>query len=108
MYQLAAWNTTDVEGEEVTLMAIPFFHAYGMVVGMNQGVMRASTLVMVPDPRNTKDVLDTIQKYKATIFPGVPAMYNAINNYPDVIAGKYDLSSIKYCISGSAALLRET
>ncbi len=108
MYQLAAWNTTDVEGEEVTLMAIPLFHAYGMVVGMNQGVMRASTLVMVPDPRNTKDVLDTIQKYKATIFPGVPAMYNAINNFPDVIAGKYDLSSIKYCISGSAALLRET
>ncbi len=108
MYQLAAWNTTDVEGEEVTLMAIPLFHAYGMVVGMNQGVMRASTLVMVPDPRNTKDVLDTIQKYKATIFPGVPAMYNAINNHPDVIAGKYDLSSIKYCISGSAALLRET
>ena len=108
MYQLAAWNTTDVEGEEITLMAIPLFHAYGMVVGMNQGVMRASTLVMVPDPRNTKDVLDTIQKYKATIFPGVPAMYNAINNFPDVIAGKYDLSSIKYCISGSAALLRET
>ena len=108
MYQLAAWNTTDVEGEEITLMAIPLFHAYGMVVGMNQGVMRASTLVMVPDPRNTKDVLDTIQKYKATIFPGVPAMYNAINNHPDVIAGKYDLSSIKYCISGSAALLRET
>ncbi|MCH7663768.1 MAG: long-chain fatty acid--CoA ligase [Chloroflexi bacterium] len=108
MYQLAAWNTTDVEGEEITLMAIPLFHAYGMVVGMNQGIMRASTLVMVPDPRNITDVLDTIQKYKATIFPGVPAMYNAINNHPDTIAGKYDLSSIKYCISGSAALLRET
>jgi long-chain acyl-CoA synthetase len=63
---------------------------------------------MVPNPRDLKDVLENIQKYKATLFPGVPAMYNGINNYPDVAAGKYDLSSIKACISGSAPLLLET
>lgn len=108
MHQIGAWNTIDVEGEEVSVIAIPLFHAYGMVVGLNYGVMMASTLVMVPDPRNTKDVLDNLQKYRATIFPGVPAMYIAINNHPDVISGKYDLSSIKFCLSGSAALLRET
>jgi long-chain acyl-CoA synthetase len=49
-----------------------------------------------------------LQKYKATIFPGVPTLYNAINNHPDVKAGKYNLSSIKACISGSAPLMRET
>jgi len=38
----------------------------------------------------------------------VPALYNGINNHPDVKAGKYNLSSIKACISGSAALMRET
>jgi long-chain acyl-CoA synthetase len=108
MQQLAAWNTMAVEGEEVFVIAIPLFHAYGMVVGLNYGVMLASCLVMVPDPRDTKDVLDNIQKYRATIFPGVPAMYNAINNHPDVLAGKYDLGSIKSCLSGSAPLLRET
>ncbi|HUS83496.1 MAG TPA: AMP-binding protein, partial [Anaerolineales bacterium] len=43
-----------------------------------------------------------------TIYPGVPAMYNAINNHPDVKAGKVDVSSIKACISGSAPLMRET
>ena len=63
---------------------------------------------MIPNPRDMKDVLTSIQKYKASIFPGVPTQYNAINNNPDVIAGKYNLSSIKGCISGSAPLMRET
>jgi long-chain acyl-CoA synthetase len=68
----------------------------------------ASVMVMVPNPRDLNDVLESIQKYKATIFPGVPTLYNAINNHPDVKAGKYNLSTIKACISGSAPLLRET
>jgi long-chain acyl-CoA synthetase len=63
---------------------------------------------MVPNPRDLKDVLSNIQKYKATIFPGVPTLYNAINNHPDVVAGKYKLDTIKACISGSAPLMRET
>ncbi|MBT4842537.1 MAG: long-chain fatty acid--CoA ligase [Anaerolineae bacterium] len=93
---------------EVVLMAIPLFHVYGMVAGMNFGLSTGSTLVMVPNPRDLKDVLDNISKYRASIFPAVPTLYNAINNHPDVLSGKYDLSSIKACISGSAALMRET
>jgi long-chain acyl-CoA synthetase len=54
------------------------------------------------------DVIGSIAKFKPTIYPGVPAMYNAINNHPDVIAGKVDVSSIRGCISGSAPLMRET
>jgi long-chain acyl-CoA synthetase len=65
-------------------------------------------MIMIPNPRDLKDVLTSIDKYKPNIYPGVPAMYNAINNHPDVLAGKYDLSSIQACISGSAPLLRET
>lgn len=87
-------------------MAIPLYHVYGMVAGMLFAVRIGASLVMVPDPRDVKDVLDTIQKYRATFYPGVPALYNLINNYQEV--GKYDLSSIKGCISGSAPLLRET
>jgi long-chain acyl-CoA synthetase len=63
---------------------------------------------MVPNPRDLDDLLGNLQKYKATIFPGVPTLYNAINNHPDVQAGKYDLSTISGCISGSAPLMRET
>jgi long-chain acyl-CoA synthetase len=65
-------------------------------------------MVMIPNPRDIKDILTSIQKFKPTLYPGVPTMYNAINVHPDVKAGKYDLSSIKGCISGSAPLMRET
>jgi long-chain acyl-CoA synthetase len=106
--QMAAWVPNAVEGQEVLCMAIPLYHVYGMVAGLNYAILTGASMAMVPDPRNTQDILDNLTKYKATVYPGVPAMYNAINNNPGVMAGKYDLSSIKFCISGSAPLMRET
>jgi len=106
--QLRGWFVNLEEGKEVFLMGIPLFHVYGMVAGMNLAMATGSTMVMVPNVRDLKDVMDNISKYRCTIFPGVPALYNGINNHPDVKAGKYNLSSIKACISGSAALMRET
>ncbi len=107
-YQIRMWFVDAEEGKEVTLMAIPLFHVYGMVAGMLFSILAGSSMVMVPNPRDLADVLGNIQKYKTTIFPGVPTLYNAINNHPDVLAGKYNLSTIKACISGSAPLMRET
>jgi long-chain acyl-CoA synthetase len=106
--QCRSWITEAEDGKETVLLAIPLFHVFGMVAGMLFGIYAGASLVMIPDPRNTKDILSSIQKYKASIFPGVPTMYNAINNNPEVIEGKYNLSSIKGCISGSAPLMRET
>lgn len=106
--QMAEWFVTAEEGKEIVLMAIPLFHVYGMVAGLLFGIRIGSSLVMVPNPRDLKDVLSNIQIYSTTLFPGVPTLYNAINNHPDVKAGNYKLSSIKACISGSAPLLRET
>ena len=106
--QLRGWFVNLDEGKEVFLMGIPLFHVYGMVAGMNLSMATGSTMVMVPNVRDLKDVMDNIAKYRCTIFPGVPALYNGINNHPDVKGHKYDLSSIKACISGSAALMRET
>ena len=106
--QIKLWMTNIEEGKEVVLMAIPLFHVYGMVAGMLFGMASGASLVMVPNAKDLKDNLENISKYKPTIFPGVPTLYNALNNHPDVLAGKYDLSSIKACISGSAPLMRET
>jgi long-chain acyl-CoA synthetase len=106
--QIRLWNTSAVDGNEVVLMAIPLFHVYGMVAGMLFAVYSGASMVMIPNPRDLEDVLTNIQKYKATIFPGVPTLYNAINNHPDVLAGKYNLGTIKACISGSAPLMRDT
>jgi long-chain acyl-CoA synthetase len=106
--QMRAWFVNCIDGQEVFLMGIPLFHVYGMVAGMSLAMTLGASLVMVPNARDLKDVLENISKYKTTIFPGVPLLYNGINNHPDVKAGKYDLSSIKACISGSAPLMRET
>jgi long-chain acyl-CoA synthetase len=106
--QIRYWMRDLVEGGETVLMAIPLFHVYGMVAGMSFAIASGASMVMIPNPRDLKDVLSSIDKYRPTIYPGVPTMYNAINNHPDVAAGKYDLSSIKACISGSAPLMRET
>ncbi|MFN8413086.1 MAG: long-chain fatty acid--CoA ligase [Anaerolineales bacterium] len=106
--QIKSWMPLLEQGKEVVLMGIPLFHVYGMVAGMNFAMANGASMVMIPNARDLKDVLDNISKYKATIFPGVPLLYNGINNHPDVKAGKYNLSSIKACISGSAPLMRET
>jgi long-chain acyl-CoA synthetase len=103
-----AWLTDCKEREEVILAALPFFHAYGLIVTLNFGILIGATLVIIPDPRDRRDLLGSINKYKPTIFPGVPAMYVAINNDPGVAAGKYDIRSIRVCLSGAAPLLTET
>jgi long-chain acyl-CoA synthetase len=106
--QMKDWMNSLKEGSETVLMAIPLYHVYGMVAGMLFAIAGGSSMVMIPNPRDLKDVLESIDKYHPTVFPGVPSLYNAINNHPDVAAGKYHLDSIKACISGSAPLLRET
>lgn len=105
--QILEWFP-DEPGASVLLMAIPLFHVYGMVAGMLFAVQGAVSMAMVPNPRDIDDLLQTIDKYQPTFFPGVPTLYNAINNHPDVAAGKYRLGSIRACISGSAPLMRET
>lgn len=106
--QFRHWLVGVHDGSEVVLAAIPFFHVYGMVIGMHVGVCAAASLVLIPSAREVTDILRNIEHHHATLFPGVPNMYNAINRHPDVLAGKYNLHSIKACISGSAPLLRTT
>jgi long-chain acyl-CoA synthetase len=106
--QITAWFVDLRAGQDVTLMAIPLFHVYGMIAGMAFAIAAGAALVMVPDPRDMKDLLENIHKYHPTTFPGVPALYNAINNNPEVKAGRVHMSSIRACISGSAPLLHET
>ncbi len=106
--QIRTWLVGTEEGKETILMAIPLYHVYGMVLGMLFAMRLGAAMVLIHNPRDLKDILTSIQKYKTSIFPGVPNLYNAINNHPHVQAGKYNLNAIKACISGSTPLLRET
>jgi long-chain acyl-CoA synthetase len=98
------WLTRGKEGEERLLAVIPFFHVYGMTTAMNLGVLMGSKLILLPK-FHTKEVLETINKYRPTIFPGIQAMYLAIGNYPKI--HKYDLTSIKAAICGAGPLMHE-
>lgn len=89
------------DGREVFMAVTPFFHVYGMTVVMNFAILVGAAMVLLPR-FNTKEVLHNIQRYKATTFGGVPTMYIAINNFPEI--KKYKLSSVKACISGAASL----
>src|SRR5260221_1161743 len=74
--QVKAWFLDMREGQEVTLMAIPLYHVYGMLAGMALAMTCAASLVMVPDPRVLKDVLGHIHQYHTTILPAVPGPFN--------------------------------
>jgi long-chain acyl-CoA synthetase len=89
------------DGVESILCALPFFHSFGMLA-MNVGILRAGKLIPVPNPRDLPMVLKEVSKEKATFFPGVPRMFIAINESP--LTSKYDLRSVKACVSGGAAL----
>jgi long-chain acyl-CoA synthetase len=103
--QTASWLTTGQPGGEKLMAAIPFFHVYGMTVGMLYATYLGAEMVIVPNPRPIDNVMNVIQKERCTVFPGVPAMYIGIVNHKQV--GDYDLRSIKACISGSAPLPME-
>ncbi len=90
------------EGTDVILTALPLFHSFGMTTCMNLGVYIGAALILIPNPRDIHDVLGNIAKHRPTVFPGVPTMYVAINNSP--LTPKYDLRSVKACLSGGAAL----
>ena len=105
---VASWISDWKYGQDGLLGAIPFFHSYGMVTAVIFTPSIGGRLIIIPNPRELADVLGSINKYQPAYFPGVPAMYVAINNNPDVAAGKYNLRSIRACISGSAPLMVET
>ncbi len=100
--QISAWFTTLEFGKEVWLASLPFFHVFGMTVSMNFPIRVGAAMVLMPDPRDIPQLVNNIAKHRVTVFPAVPAQFNAINNYAGI--EKLDLTSVKACISGSAPL----
>ena len=99
-YMCNAWLNAK-EGMEVQVNVLPLYHIYGMTVTMNSAIASASTMVLIPR-FDAEEVLKSIQKYRVTLFGGVPTLYAVLIDHPDT--PKYDLSSVKFCISGSSAL----
>ncbi|MGG0663744.1 AMP-binding protein [Viridibacillus arvi] len=97
----SVWMSECIPGEEVIMGVLPFFHVYGMTTVLLLSVMRGDKMVLLPK-FDVETTLKTIQKQKTTLFPGAPTLYIGLLNHPDI--AKYNLSSIKACMSGSAPL----
>ena len=99
--QMLLWYVDLNPGEEKVLGVLPFFHVFAMTAVMNFAVAAGAQMILLPR-YELSQTLATINKKKPTIFPAVPTIYAAINQSPDL--PKYDLSTVRYCISGGAPL----
>jgi long-chain acyl-CoA synthetase len=107
--QLYEWTKSAKEPwTDVIMLPLPLFHVYANVGVQPLAFVGPNPLSIVPNPRDISDLLKTIKQAKPAFFNGIPTLYNAILNHPEVRAGKVDLSSIKLCFSGAAALMAET
>lgn len=89
------------KGKYRMLGVLPFFHVFAMTGVMNLSVLGAFEIIALPR-FDLDQTLGLIDKKKPDIFPAVPAIYNAINHHKKL--SKFDLRSIKICVSGGAPL----
>jgi long-chain acyl-CoA synthetase len=99
--QAARWFPGAEPGAERMLGVIPLFHVFAMTAVMNMSLASGAEMVLLPR-FDLDQVMAVIAAKKPTIFPAVPTIYTAIANHRD--ADRYDLSSIKFCVSGGAPL----
>jgi long-chain acyl-CoA synthetase len=107
--QVHAWTASVMTGDRnVILVPLPLFHVYANVGVQGLAIVAGHPMAIVPNPRDLPDLLSTIRRVKPAFFNGVPTLYVALLNHPDVQAGKVDFRSIKICFSGAAALMADT
>ncbi len=99
--QIISWFPDIRYGEESFICVIPFFHVFAMTCLMNFGIGIGARLVMLPRFEIIA-TLKLINSAKPTVMAGVPTLFNALMNAPSI--SKYNLSSLKYCVSGGAPL----
>ncbi|AKM11935.1 AMP-dependent synthetase [Croceicoccus naphthovorans] len=86
---------------DIMIGVLPMFHIFANIVVLNRTVMDGGMIVLLPrfDARQT---LKAVNRVRATSLPGVPTMYQALLDHPDI--AKTDFSPLRICISGGAPL----
>jgi long-chain acyl-CoA synthetase len=107
--QLHEWTKSALnQWTDTIMLPLPLFHVYANVGVQPLAFVAGAPLSIVPNPRDLDDLLKTVRQVRPAFFNGIPTLYTAILNHPDVQSGKVDLSSIKLCFCGSSALMAET
>jgi len=107
--QVRAWFANEFRPwTDVYMLPLPMFHSYGACGVQSVCFIGHNPIALVPNPRDLNDTVKTFKRVKPTIFCGVPTLYNALLNHPDVKNGKANFGSLHACVSGAAPLLAET
>ena len=101
-YQCASWVPNTTPGKERSVVAIPMFHIYGLMVGLLVSVRLAASMSLIPDPRDLKHLLKVIDRERPTLFPAVPTLYVALLGHPRL--PRVNMRGIQACLSGAAPL----
>jgi len=99
--QVQLWDDGPQGRQERVMGLLPLFHVFAMTVVMNAAIVSGAEMILLPR-FDVITALKAIEKTRPTQFPGVPTLFNAIDQEPTV--NKYDLTSIGICISGGAPL----
>ncbi len=102
--QCVRWFTNAPAGPRRILGVLPLFHVFAMTVIMNWALFEGAEMILMPRFK-LDDLLRMISRKKPTVMAGVPTVFNAMLNAPDL--ARHDLSSLYYCVSGGAALAQE-
>lgn len=99
-FQLGAWSREE-DGHGDILAVLPFFHAYGLTVGLLTGLAKGATIHLHPRPE-VKPILEIMQRHRTELVPAVPALLNALNK--ELVPRPRDLSFVRVVVSGASAL----
>ena len=94
----------DHDAADRILGVLPFFHVFANTCVLNRTILNGGTITMLPR-FDAKQALEAITRTKTTALPGVPTMYQALLDHPDL--AKTDFSSLRICISGGAPMPAE-
>ena len=98
-------DSVSLPEETVSVFVLPLCHIYGLSCSI-AGALKGGLKAVVLPSFNVDKIFGCIEAYKANLFVGVPTLYVYMLLHPD--PGKYDLSSMRWWISGSAPLSQET
>ncbi len=87
----------------VELFALPLFHAFGLEIVLLTSLFRGSTVAMQPVV-SIHGAMETVERERVTIFMGVPYVFTLAVDMAEKEGIKYDLSSLRLCVSGGATL----
>ncbi len=93
-----------IDDDDRLMGVLPFFHVFANSAVLNRTIQRGGEIVMLPR-FDAKQTLKAITRNKITAMPGVPTMYQALLDHPDI--DKTNFSSLKVCVSGGAPLPQE-